>query len=167
MVKLVEIEDESAYDSDSQYTTDSGDESGFELSDKEELDSEFEDDEDDYLDESLLERLAALKEIVPAQQRLAISRVFGTIGLWGGLGMKLAGKLSWVFTTSALLVVFPLALETDRDKMMQQWESEQQQQGQQPMPGQGPSMVPGQMPPGLAGPGMAAPGMAGPAPGLA
>ncbi|KAJ2365679.1 mitochondrial import receptor subunit Tom22 [Coemansia sp. RSA 2610] len=146
MVKLVEIENE--YESDSQYTTDSESLAS---------DSEHSDYESDVEDESLLERLAALKDIVPAQQRQTIASVASSAKYWGEFGARLVGKLSWVFTTSALLVVFPLALETDRDKMMQEWAGEQQQQGQ---PQEGGMMAP---PP----PGMGAPGMAGPAPGLA
>ncbi|KAJ2851017.1 mitochondrial import receptor subunit Tom22 [Coemansia brasiliensis] len=151
MVKLVEIENE--YESDSQYTTDSEVASQVE-SDYEDSDSEFED--DDILDESLLERLAALKEIVPAEHRQMMSRSISRISHWGEFGIKLVGKLSWVFTTSALLVVFPLALETDRDKMMQQWEQEQQKPGVPGQP-QAPQMGPPAM--GMAQ-GLPAPGLA-------
>ncbi|KAJ2613840.1 mitochondrial import receptor subunit Tom22 [Coemansia sp. RSA 1365] len=162
MVKLVEIEDESVYDDDSQYTTDAESESVDSLSEKEyEDDSDF--DDDDILDESLLERLVALKEIVPASQRHAISRTASTIGYWGNFGARLVGKLGWVLTTSALLVVFPLALETDREKMMQQWESEQQNLQQNGgAPGQG-QMMP---PPGLGGPAVGPAGVPVEAPGL-
>ncbi|KAJ1856974.1 mitochondrial import receptor subunit Tom22 [Coemansia sp. RSA 1822] len=137
MVKLVEI-DETEYDSDSQYTTDS--ESEHDIHD-DYVDSDF---EDDYMDESLLERLAALKDIVPVEQRHALSKVASRVGYWGDFGMRLVGKLAWVFTTSAFLVVLPLAIETDREKMMMQWESEQNgAQGQAPPPGMAPNMAPG------------------------
>ncbi|KAJ2752493.1 mitochondrial import receptor subunit Tom22 [Coemansia nantahalensis] len=165
MVRLVEIEDESAYDDDSQYTTESeAGESAGSVGEKD-LESDFEDyDEegdydDDLLDESLLERLVALRDIIPARHQQAIARAASTVGFWGEMGARLAGKLAWVFTTSALLVVFPLALEGDRDKMMQQWEAEQMQQPGGALPGQPPMMPP----PGAAGFG----GMAAPAPGLA
>ncbi|KAJ2401314.1 mitochondrial import receptor subunit Tom22 [Coemansia sp. RSA 2559] len=161
MVKVVEIEDNSDYETDSQYTTDnesvaivdekneeySGDES--EYSD----DSEF-GDEDDSLDESLLERLAALKDIVPASQRNAMASAVGAVTKWGGLGATLAGKLAWVFTTTALLVVFPLAYESDREKMMEQWANENPDQANGIAPPQqqqqhGHMMAPG-VAPGLA-----------------
>ncbi|KAI9501057.1 mitochondrial import receptor subunit Tom22 [Coemansia spiralis] len=157
MVKLVEIEDNSDYDSDSQYTTD--DESvvsGKEEYSDDEFDSDY-DEDDDALDESLLERIAALKDIVPANQRRAISNTVNTISSWGGFGLGIAGKLAWVFTTSALLVVFPLAMESDRDKMMEQWASGQEQ-------GDMPANSQMMMPPGPA-PGHAQ--MQGQAPGLA
>ncbi|KAI8321214.1 hypothetical protein GQ54DRAFT_298112 [Martensiomyces pterosporus] len=170
MVKLVEIEDESVYDDDSQYTTDDESESLASLSDKEgdlldedeEFDSDFEDDDDDLLEESFLERIVALKDIIPSHHRQAISSTASSVYNWGNFGVRLAGKLGWVFTTSALLVVFPLALETDRDKMMQQWESEQGMAQGHHQPGMGGA-------PGIPGiPGSApAPGMVGPAPGLA
>ncbi|KAJ1735147.1 mitochondrial import receptor subunit Tom22, partial [Coemansia biformis] len=121
------------------------------------LESDFEDydeDDDELADESLLERLAALKDMVPARHQRAISSFASTVGYWGSFGAQLTGKLAWVATTSVLLVVFPLALESDRDKMMQQWESEQQDAGTAAGP-------PPMMPP--AGPA----GMLAPAPGLA
>ncbi|KAJ2505884.1 hypothetical protein H4217_009138, partial [Coemansia sp. RSA 1939] len=83
MVKLVEIEDQSDYETDSQYTTD--DESVATIDEKDEhseeedgIESDFEDDEDVF-DESLLERLAALKDIVPASQRNAVASAVGTV----------------------------------------------------------------------------------------
>ncbi|KAJ2780016.1 mitochondrial import receptor subunit Tom22 [Coemansia interrupta] len=163
MVKLVEIEDNEGYESDSQYTTDSEDarshrslRSDAEDADQYESESDYEDDsDDDYLEESLLERLAALKDIVPVEHRSRVASAVGMVGRWGGLGAGLVGKLAWVFTTSALLVVFPLAIESDREKMMQQWEAEQGAQG-----GQAPQHH-GAMPPGIM------PGAPGGAPGLA
>ncbi|KAJ1823386.1 mitochondrial import receptor subunit Tom22 [Coemansia sp. RSA 2675] len=148
MVKLVEIEDDAVFDDDSQYTTDEEEnESIASLSDKEgeESDSDFEDDDD--FEETFLERVQALKDIIPVEKRRAISSAFSNISYWGTFGIHLAGKLGWVFTTSALLVVFPLALETDRDKMMQQWESEQAGG----IPGGQQQPMIGGMPPGVAG----------------
>ncbi|KAJ2492432.1 mitochondrial import receptor subunit Tom22 [Coemansia sp. RSA 2050] len=147
MVKLVEIEDDAVFDDDSQYTTDEDEnESIASLSDKEEeSDSDFE--EDDDFEETFLERVQALKDIIPIEKRRAISSAFSNISYWGTFGIHLAGKLGWVFTTSALLVVFPLALETDRDKMMQQWESEQAGG----IPGGQQQPMIGGMPPGVAG----------------
>ncbi|KAJ2719841.1 mitochondrial import receptor subunit Tom22 [Coemansia sp. Benny D115] len=167
MVKLVEIEDESIYDGDSQYTTDDDISSvGSEIDEKnedsqDEYDSDFdEEDDDDYLDESLLERIAALKDIIPSEHRRSISNTIQSVGSWGAFGLSLVGKLGWVFTTSALLVVFPLAIESDREKMMQQWEAEQQGAAQ----GAGPAgQLPGGPPPP---PGMMAQGAPGMAPGL-
>ncbi|KAJ2811388.1 mitochondrial import receptor subunit Tom22 [Coemansia sp. 'formosensis'] len=153
MVKLVEIEDDAVFDDDSQYTTDEEEnESVASLTDKEDDESDFED-EDDEFEETFLERVQALKDIIPIEKRRAVSSALSSISYWGTFGMNLAGKLGWVFTTSALLVVFPLALESDREKMMQQWESEQAGavpggQQQQPMLGG--------MPPGVAG---SAPGL--------
>ncbi|KAJ1814175.1 hypothetical protein LPJ56_003132, partial [Coemansia sp. RSA 2599] len=98
MVKFVEIEEEQIYDDDSQYTTDSEededldalkeDESDFDESASDlDSDEEDEEDDDDYLDESLLERLSALKDIIPAEQRHAISSTVSSIGSWGKLGL--------------------------------------------------------------------------------
>ncbi|KAJ2496838.1 mitochondrial import receptor subunit Tom22 [Coemansia sp. RSA 1836] len=162
MVKLVEIEDDAVFDDDSQYTTDDEEhESVASLTDKEddgESDFDFEDDdEDEEFEETFLERVQALKDIIPLEKRRAFSSALSSASYWGNFGLHLAGKLSWVFTTSALLVVFPLALESDREKMMQQWESEQ-----------GGAMGGGQQQPMMGGgAGMPLPGVAGSAPGLA
>ncbi|KAJ2063543.1 mitochondrial import receptor subunit Tom22 [Coemansia sp. S146] len=156
MVKLVEIEDDAVFDDDSQYTTDDDEnESAASLTDKEEDESDFDfDEEDDEFEETFLERVQALKDIIPIEKRRAVSSALSNISYWGTLGMHLAGKLSWVFTTSALLVVFPLALESDREKMMQQWESEQA------------GGIPGGQQQPMMGGGMPPPGVAGSAPGL-
>ncbi|KAJ1719292.1 mitochondrial import receptor subunit Tom22 [Coemansia erecta] len=171
MVKLVEIEDNEGYDSDSQYTTDSEDarsvsaaseRSGLDEEEDEDSDDyETDSDYDDYLDESLLERLSALKDIVPVEHRTRVSSAVSAVARWSGLGAGLVGKLAWVFTTSALLVVFPLAIESDREKMMQQWEAEQG--------GAGGAAAAGQMPQGHQQPygGMMPGAPAGGAPGLA
>ncbi|KAJ2004616.1 mitochondrial import receptor subunit Tom22 [Coemansia thaxteri] len=156
MVKLVEIEDDGVYDSDSQYTTDDDHSSASTETDKEDnedSDSDFDDSDDDTLDESFLERISALKDIVPIEKRRAFSSAVSNIQYWGNFGLHLAGKLGWVFSTSALLVVFPLAIASDRDKMMQQWEGEQNSMaasGGQQLP------VMGGMPPQPGMPGTAA-----------
>ncbi|KAJ2892272.1 mitochondrial import receptor subunit Tom22 [Coemansia aciculifera] len=161
MVKLVEIEDDAVFDDDSQYTTDDEEnESVASLSEKEEEDEDenesdfdFEDDEDDEdFEETFLERIQALKDIIPLEKRRAFSSAMSSISYWGTFGMHLAGKLSWVFTTSALLVVFPLALESDREKMMMQWESEQGGAGEGAIGGQQPMLGGGGVmpPPGIA-----------------
>ncbi|KAJ2047272.1 mitochondrial import receptor subunit Tom22 [Coemansia sp. RSA 376] len=150
MVKLVEIEDDAVFDDDSQYTTDEDEnESIASLTDKEEEDeSDFDfDEEDDEFEETFLERVQALKDIIPIEKRRAFSSAISNISYWGTFGLHLAGKLSWVFTTSALLVVFPLALESDREKMMQQWESEQAGG----IPGGQQQPMGGMLPPGVAG----------------
>ncbi|KAJ7095960.1 mitochondrial import translocase subunit Tom22 [Mycena belliarum] len=86
-------------------------------------------------DESLLDRLAALVDIVPPTTRHAISeRVSKSVSFFKR-GGKIAGNLVWVLTTSALLVALPLALvlEDEAKIVAQEREFLEQQQGQQQM----------------------------------
>ncbi|KAJ1677544.1 mitochondrial import receptor subunit Tom22, partial [Spiromyces aspiralis] len=130
-----EIPDDYVSDSDSNYITeDESVVSGlFDGEDDEEEDYE----DDEIIDETLSERIAALKDVIPAHHRNSIYNFSRRVYDLGSTGMQLAGKLTWVLTTSALLVVFPLALETDREQMLVQWEKEQKMLGQQPGEGAG------------------------------
>jgi import receptor subunit TOM22 len=72
-------------------------------------------DDEDVLDESLLERIAALQDIIPPTARAhlynaASSTVSLTLGLGKGLGSGL-----WILATGALLVFLPVSLELERD----------------------------------------------------
>ncbi|KAJ7459755.1 mitochondrial import translocase subunit Tom22 [Mycena latifolia] len=86
-------------------------------------------------DESLLDRLAALVDIVPPTTRHAISERVSKSASFLKRGGKLAGNLVWILTTSALLVALPLALvlEDEAKIVAQEREFLEQQQGQQQM----------------------------------
>ncbi|CAO3594559.1 unnamed protein product [Absidia cylindrospora] len=75
--------------------------------------SEYSDDEDfdDDEDESVLDRLAALKDIIPLKHRATF-----------------VGKSAWVLTTSMLLLVLPLALEIEKEQALVAYEQEAMQQ---------------------------------------
>ncbi|KAF8208833.1 mitochondrial import receptor subunit Tom22-domain-containing protein [Mycena galopus ATCC 62051] len=93
-------------------------------------------------DESFLDRLAALVDIVPPTTRHAISERVSKAASWVKWGGKRAGSAVWVVTTSALLVALPLALvlEDEAKIVAQEREFLEQQQGQQQM--LAPSMYP-------------------------
>jgi import receptor subunit TOM22 len=89
-------------------------------------------------DESFLDRLAALKDIIPPTTRHDISSRLSNTASWIKRGGKLAGNIVWVVTTSALLVALPLALSLeDEAKIVAQEKEmlEQQQGAQQASPG--------------------------------
>ncbi|KAI8371410.1 mitochondrial outer membrane translocase complex, subunit Tom22 [Radiomyces spectabilis] len=112
-------------------------------------DSDYSDDEDfdDDEDESLLDRLAALKEIVPLKTRNQIASGASSLTSWGKTGVTFVGKSAWVLTTSMLLLVLPLALEIEKEQALVAYEKEaMQQQGAQQMLSSGP-MYPGQAQP--------------------
>ncbi|TFK73577.1 mitochondrial import translocase, subunit Tom22 [Pluteus cervinus] len=104
-------------------------------------------DSDHSIDESFLDRVAALVDIVPPTTRHSISsRVSKTASLIKRSG-KIVGNIVWIVTTSALLVALPLALSLEDEARIVAQEKEmiEQQQGAQQM------MYPTQ--PGAAAPG--------------
>ncbi|KAI0042473.1 mitochondrial import translocase subunit Tom22 [Auriscalpium vulgare] len=90
-------------------------------------------DSDAPVDESLLDRLAALKDIVPPTTRHSISTKISSTASFLKKGSKIAGNLIWVVTTSALLIGLPLALslEDEAKVVAQEKELLAQQQGAQ------------------------------------
>lgn len=84
-------------------------------------------------DESIADRLYALRDIVSPTTRKRIVETWRTSTSYATWGGKLAGNAVWVITTSALLVGLPLALAIENETMMVQQEKEMmaQQQGAQ------------------------------------
>jgi import receptor subunit TOM22 len=88
---------------------------------------------DSPIDESLLDRIAALKDIVPPTTRHSlVSKVSKTASFFKR-STKFAGNVIWVVTTSALLIGLPLALilEDEAKVVAQENEMLAQQQGAQ------------------------------------
>ena len=88
---------------------------------------------DSPVDESLLDRIAALKDIVPPTTRHSLaSRVSKTASFFKRT-TKFTGNVIWVVTTSALLIGLPLALilEDEAKVVAQENEMLAQQQGAQ------------------------------------
>ncbi|EIM81612.1 mitochondrial import translocase subunit Tom22 [Stereum hirsutum FP-91666 SS1] len=94
-------------------------------------------------DESILDRLTALVDIVPPTTRHNVVSKISSTARFLKRGGKLAGNLIWIVTTSALLVGLPLALslEDEAKVVAQEKEMFAQQQGQQQLLGGG-SMYP-------------------------
>ncbi|KAI9287562.1 mitochondrial outer membrane translocase complex, subunit Tom22 [Umbelopsis sp. AD052] len=87
-------------------------------------DSELDEDEE----ESILDRITALKDIIPQKQRDRLSSGFTTISSWSKTGATFVGKSAWVITTSMLLLVLPLALEIEKEQALVAYEKEAMQQ---------------------------------------
>ncbi|KAJ3378461.1 hypothetical protein HDU92_007380, partial [Lobulomyces angularis] len=123
MVNINELkEGESEFaESDSQYETD------------EELDSDL-DDESDIEDESLLDRLAALTDVIPHHQRQKVWD-FGENIFNVGFGVgRFLGTAAWILTTGAMVLILPGALEIEKEHAGLAQEHQmrvQQQQAQQ------------------------------------
>lgn len=110
-MKLEEVTDEYDLQLDDQYTDVSS-----------ETDSEAEDVDDDLLDETLLDRLSALRDIVPPPTRAKISNVVGrvrsgvsTVALFGGKGL-------WAITSSLLLLGIPFMMAVEMEAQAQEEE---------------------------------------------
>ncbi|KAG5457393.1 MAG: mitochondrial import receptor subunit Tom22-domain-containing protein [Olpidium bornovanus] len=97
-------------------------------------DDDDDDDDDEYvdLDESLLDRILALKDMIPASKRAAMVSRFYKAYSWTTWSTSVLGKAAWVIATSALLLAFPLALEVDKEQALLAYEAEVNvQKGQQ------------------------------------
>ncbi|CCF60284.1 hypothetical protein KAFR_0J02200 [Kazachstania africana CBS 2517] len=77
----------------------------------EEADEEDSDFEEDFNEnENLMERLIALKEIVPPNKRQSVCKFFDTTSVFLKKVFNKGGSLTWALTTSALLLGVPLSL---------------------------------------------------------
>ncbi|KXS96560.1 hypothetical protein AC578_1965 [Pseudocercospora eumusae] len=122
MVKLEEVPDEELYASqqgpkedEDEWDTDS--------------ESEVSDVEDDEsLDESLLDRVYALKDIVPPTYRKHVSNVASTGYSFVSKSASFSGKALWVISTSALLLGVPWALAFSEEQQLQEMEREMRMQ---------------------------------------
>ncbi|KAI9465042.1 mitochondrial import translocase subunit Tom22 [Lactarius psammicola] len=92
-------------------------------------------DSDSPVDESLLDRISALKDIVPPTTRHSIASKVSRTASFFKRTTKIAGNVIWVVTTSALLIGLPLALilEDEAKVVAQENEMLAQQQGAQQM----------------------------------
>ena len=90
-------------------------------------------DSDSPVDESLLDRISALKDIVPPTTRHSIASKVSNTASFFKRTTKIAGNVIWVVTTSALLIGLPLALilEDEAKVVAQENEMLSQQQGAQ------------------------------------
>ncbi|KAJ9629678.1 mitochondrial import receptor subunit Tom22 [Taxawa tesnikishii (nom. ined.)] len=87
-----------------------------------------EDDVDDFVDESIADRIAALKDIVPPQQRRILSSIASSTASWLTWGASFSGKTLWVVSTSALLLGVPWALAFAEEQQMAEMEREMKMQ---------------------------------------
>ncbi|KAI5453523.1 mitochondrial import receptor subunit Tom22 [Naganishia albida] len=149
MVKVEEVRD-AAYaekeDRESDYAT-TDDEDGFETESVSSVDSQ----EIALDDETLLDRVYALKDMVAPTTRSKIASQWERTSQWVKTGGVWAGNAVWVITTSALLVGLPLALAMEDEARIVQQEKEiqMQQSGQQSLLGAPPQQPQGVVPPGF------------------
>jgi mitochondrial import receptor subunit TOM22 len=146
MVKLQEVEDEHfvqdqpgpprAEENDDDYYTDTGESLGSlplftPIVNHAELDSDSEitDEEDGGdLEETFVDRITALRDVIPPKQRAALSSTFHTTYSWLRGGLLFGGKSLWVISTSALLLGVPWALAFAEEQQMIEMEKEMKMQ---------------------------------------
>ncbi|CAI4968679.1 CFC_HP_G0013540.mRNA.1.CDS.1 [Saccharomyces cerevisiae] len=78
------------------------------VDDEDDSDSDFEDEFDE--NETLLDRIVALKDIVPPGKRQTISNFFGFTSSFVRNAFTKSGNFAWTLTTTALLLGVPLSL---------------------------------------------------------
>ncbi|KAI9830504.1 MAG: hypothetical protein M1826_004741 [Phylliscum demangeonii] len=79
-------------------------------------------------DESLAERLWALRDMIPPRRRAALSSSFAVASSWIQTGARWGGKTMWVVSTSALLVLVPWVLASVDEAQMMEMEREMRMQ---------------------------------------
>ncbi|KAG7660596.1 TOM22 [[Candida] subhashii] len=124
MVKLTQIDDETQAQFEQQQAEKPATSSIVE-SDEEEEDSESDsDDEFDYENETVLDRIVALKDIIAPEQRETISNLGSSITNLVTSGLNKTGSFLWVLTTSSLLLGVPLALAILAETQLQEMEKD-------------------------------------------
>lgn len=123
MVKLTQIDDETQQQFENQSVAKNNHVID-EASSEEESDDDDESDLDDFdfENETLLERIVALKDMVPPEQREAIYNLSSTLqGLFKS-SVQNGGKFLWTLTSSSLLLGVPLALAILSETQLQEME---------------------------------------------
>ncbi|OQO10238.1 hypothetical protein B0A48_04596 [Cryoendolithus antarcticus] len=82
----------------------------------------------DSLEETLSDRIAALKDIIPPTTRARLSSFASSAQGWVTSGLSFSGKSLWVVSTSALLLGVPWALAFSEEQQMQEMEREMRMQ---------------------------------------
>lgn len=85
-----------------------------------ESDSDFED--DDIENETLYDRIVALKDIVPPEQRLRATKLADKIKSYTATGLSTSGSLLWTVTSTGLLLGFPFFIALFSEMQLQEME---------------------------------------------
>ncbi|WFC99169.1 mitochondrial import receptor subunit Tom22 [Malassezia yamatoensis] len=137
MVRIEEVQDESDKFQQTGLDIPDDDEKDWELTDDESDDDDLEDEVSErgvaLRDESLFDRIAALKDIISPKTRSDIAKTWQTVSAYSFTGGWIAGKLIWIGVTSALLVGLPFALAVEDESRISAQEKEMiAQQGGNP-----------------------------------
>ncbi|CAN3373174.1 hypothetical protein DIURU_001173 [Diutina rugosa] len=92
-------------------------------SDSEQDDSDF-DDDFDLENETIYERIVALKDIIAPEQRSQIVNAGENVKAWASSAFQKTGNFLWIVTSSALLLGVPLTLSILAETQLQEMEKE-------------------------------------------
>ncbi|KAJ5578202.1 Mitochondrial outer membrane translocase complex subunit Tom22 [Penicillium hispanicum] len=125
MVKLTEVEDEHFTDKPTPSKHDA-----LLVSDDEEdytdTESEISNESDDEVEEeSIYDRLSALKDIIPPSARRTVTSSVSTLTNFSKASLSFSGKALWIISTSAFLIGVPWALAYAEEEQYIQMEREQ------------------------------------------
>jgi len=89
-------------------------------------DSEISTDDEDNIpeEETLADRLFALRDIIPPTTRSYIANKFDVTASWVKSGLVFGGKTLWIVSTSALFLGVPWALAFAEEQQMVEMEKE-------------------------------------------
>ncbi|KAH9812515.1 mitochondrial outer membrane translocase complex, subunit Tom22 [Melampsora americana] len=146
---MVKIEELKIEDSDDGFVTESDNSSESDSSDivireKRESDDDEEDEDIDELnegisieDETILDRIYALKDIISPSSRATLAESWNKVSNSTKSTTKFLGNVAWVITTSMILVGLPMALSIEGESMLVAHEKEMERQahGQQSIMG--------------------------------
>ncbi|KAK7514157.1 mitochondrial outer membrane translocase complex, subunit Tom22 [Phyllosticta citriasiana] len=121
MVRLEEVPDEELY-ATQRGPTDGGDD---DWDDASSVSSDASSDISSIApDETLYERVAALKDILPPAQRRFLSKSYDSVSSWLATGLSFSGKALWIVSSSALLLGVPFGLAALDEQNMLAMEQE-------------------------------------------
>lgn len=126
MVKLTQVDDETATTFEKTVEEQQAKNEVYSEESESESESDFED--DDIENETLYDRVVALRDIIPPQQRIQIASVAETTKQFLVTGINKSGSLLWTLTSSALLLGVPLSLAILAETQLQEMEKEMQLQ---------------------------------------
>lgn len=122
MVKLQEVEDEHFVQEQPGPKEDDADyvDTDSEISSEDDSD----DDDDETLEETVYERLVALKDMIPPKHRAKISGAFNTTYNMVASTLRFGGNAMWILSTSAIMLGVPYALAVGEEQQMVEMEKE-------------------------------------------
>src|SRR5277367_1123328 len=125
MVEFEEIKDEHYEENDGFETEEDGSDGDYSDADDDDQDLD-----EGVQDETIIDRILALKDIIPAHQRDAISHSVSKAYSFGSMATFIGGKAVYILITSILMLGIPYALILEEDIMISEQERQMQlQQG--------------------------------------